>query len=124
MVFLYNQVYRITSYNVCYTKLLRFKRFQERDFEGARQVLGRVRLSGPFSDRALLASGWADAFQGRYEQALVPWSAVVTREITDASVQEAMLAVPYAYSRLNVNGKAALMYGSALEKFGAEVDIV
>jgi len=102
--------------------VLGFKRFQERDFEGARQVLGRVRLSGPFSDRALLASGWADAFQGRYEQALVPWSAVVTREITDASVQEAMLAVPYAYSRLNVNGKAALMYGSALEKFDTELD--
>jgi hypothetical protein len=85
-------------------------------------VLDRVRLNGPFSDRALLGSGWADAFQGRFEQALVPWSTVVTREVTDASVQEAMLAVPYAYSKLNVNGKAALMYGSALEKFNTEVD--
>ena len=98
------------------------KLLQEKNFEGAKQVLDRVRLNGPFSDRALLGSGWADASQGRFERALVPWSTVVTREVTDASVQEAMLAVPYAYGKLNVNGKAALMYGSALEKFGAEVD--
>jgi hypothetical protein len=98
------------------------KLLQEKHFEGAKQVLDRVRLNGPFSDRALLGSGWADASQGRFERALVPWSAVVTREVTDASVQEAMLAVPYAYGKLNVTGKAALTYGSALEKFGAEVD--
>ena len=98
------------------------KLLQEKNFEGAKQVLDRVRLNGPFSDRALLGSGWADALQGRFERALVPWSTVVTREVTDASVQEAMLAVPYSYGKLNVTGKAALMYGSALEKFGAEVD--
>ena len=97
------------------------KLLQEKNFEGAKQVLDRVRLNGPFSDRALLGSGWADALQGRFERALVPWSAAVTREVTDASVQEAMLAVPYAYGKLNVTGKAALTYGSALEKFGAEV---
>jgi hypothetical protein len=85
-------------------------------------VLDRVRLNGPFSNRALLGSGWADAFQGRFERALVPWSVLVTREVTDASVQEAMLAVPYAYGKLNVHSKAALMYGGALEKFGTEVD--
>jgi hypothetical protein len=98
------------------------KLLHEKNFEGAKQALDRVRLNGPFSDRALLGSGWADAFQGRFERALVPWSTVVTREVTDASVQEAMLAVPYAYGKLNVTGKAALTYGSALEKFGAEVD--
>jgi hypothetical protein len=42
--------------------------------------------------------------------------------VTDASVQEAMLAVAYAYGKLNVYSKAALMYGQALEKFNAEVD--
>ncbi|MEJ2598410.1 MAG: hypothetical protein P8Z00_08760 [Anaerolineales bacterium] len=99
------------------TKLL-----EEKDYEGAKQVLDRVRLTGPFSNRALLGSGWADAFQGRFERALVPWSILVTREVTDAPVQEAMLAVPYAYGKLNVNSKAAVMYSSALEKFDAEVD--
>ena len=59
---------------------------------------------------------------GRFERALVPWSILVSREVTDAAVQEAMLAVPYAYGKLNVHSKAALMYGSALEKFGTEID--
>jgi hypothetical protein len=95
---------------------------KEKDFEGAKRVLDRVRLNGPFSNRALLGSGWADAFQGRFERALVPWSTLVTRQVTDASVQEAMLAVPYAYGKLNVNSKAAVMYGSALEHFVTELD--
>ena len=98
------------------------KLLQEKNFEGAKQVLDRVRLNGPFSNRALLGSGWADAFQGRFERALVPWSILLTREVTDASVQEAMLAVPYAYAKLDVHSKAAVLYGDALEKFDAEVD--
>jgi len=102
--------------------VLGFKLLKEENFEDAKLVLDRVRLSGPFSNRALLASGWADAFRGRFERALVPWSAIVTREVTDASVQEALLAVPYAYGKLNVNSKAAVMYDNALEKFDAEVD--
>jgi hypothetical protein len=95
---------------------------EDKQFESAKEVLDRVRLVGPFSNRALLGSGWADAFQGRFERALVPWSTLVTREVTDASVQEAMLAVPYAYGKLDVYSKAALMYGSALSKFSTEID--
>src|SRR5574341_1160195 len=100
--------------------VLGFKLLKEQDFEGAKRVLDRVRMNGPFSSRALLASGWADAFRGQFERALVPWSAVVTREATDAPVQEAMVAVPYAYGKLHVNSKAAVLYGSALEKFDTE----
>jgi hypothetical protein len=81
-----------------------------------------VRLNGPFSNRALLGSGWADAFQDHFGKALVPWSTLVTREVTDASVQEAMLAVPYAYGKLDVNSKAAVMYRNALKKFDTEID--
>jgi len=99
------------------TKLL-----EENNFESAKQVLDRVRLSGPFSNRALLGSGWAAAFQGRFDRALVPWSILAMREVTDASVQEAMLAAPYAYGKLDVYSKAAIMYSSALENFGIELD--
>jgi hypothetical protein len=98
------------------------KLLEEKNFENAKLALDRVRLSGPFSNRALLGSGWADASREEFRRALVPWSILVTREVTDASVQEAMLAVPYAYGKLNVHTKAALMYGSALEKFGTEIE--
>jgi hypothetical protein len=98
------------------------KLLEEDNFEGGKGVLDRVRLSGPFSNRALLGSGWADAFRGKFDRALVPWSILAEREVTDAAVQEAMLAVPYAYGKLGVHSKAARMYGSALEAFGTEVD--
>ena len=98
------------------------KLMEDKKYDAAKLVLDRVRLSGPFSNRALLGSGWADASQEHFKKALVPWSVLVDRETTDPSMQEAMLAVPYAYGKLNVYSKAALMYGSALEKFNTEAD--
>jgi len=98
------------------------KLLDEENFAGAKEMLDRVHLVGPFSNRALLGSGWADASQGRFESALVPWSILAEREITDASVQEALLAVPYAYGKLGVYSKAALLYDDALIAFGAEID--
>jgi hypothetical protein len=88
----------------------------------AKLVLERVRLSGPFSNRALLGSGWADASQGLFERALVPWSILAEREVTDPAVQEALLAVPFAYGKLKVYGRAAVLYGQALDSFGQEID--
>ena len=94
---------------------------EEKHPDQAKPYLDHVRLKGPFSNRALLASGWADAAQNHYERALVPWSLLVKRNVTDKAVQEAMLAVPFAYGKLNIHGKAALAYGSALEAFGSEL---
>lgn len=101
---------------------LGYKLLDAKADENAKQVLDRVRLSGPFSNRALLGSGWADAAQGRFERALVPWSLLAEREVTDPAVQEALIAVPYAYGQLGIYGRAALMYGKALEAFGQEAD--
>ena len=82
----------------------------------------RVRLSGPFSNRALLGMGWADAKREQYDRALVPWNILVKRNITDPSVQEVLLGVPYSYGKLGLYGKSALMYGSALTAMGRELD--
>jgi hypothetical protein len=46
----------------------------------------------------------------------------VQRDHTDSAVQEAMLALPYAYSQLAIYGRAALLYGQALQSYGAELD--
>jgi len=102
--------------------VLGYKLLDENAAENAKLVLERVRLSGPFSNRALLGSGWAAASRNLFERALVPWSILAEREVTDPAVQEAMLAVPYAYGKLNVYGRAAVLYGKALESFGREVD--
>ncbi|HAS54455.1 MAG TPA: hypothetical protein DCS42_10175, partial [Nitrospiraceae bacterium] len=78
------------------------KLLSEGHFKAAKEVLDRVRLSGPFSNRSLLNSGWADASRERFDNALVPWSILAERDVTDSAVQEALLAVPYAYSKLGV----------------------
>jgi tetratricopeptide (TPR) repeat protein len=98
------------------------KLLSENNFEAAKKVLDRVRLSGPFSNRALLGSGWADASREQFESALAPWTLLSERAVIDPAVQEAMLNVPYAYGKLGVYSKAALMYGRALEAFGKEID--
>ena len=96
--------------------------FEANEFERAQLSFDRVRLEGPFSNRAMLRSGWAAVSAEKFDRALVPWSILVEREPTDSAVQEAMLAVPYAYSKLNVHGRAALMYGRALENFSKELE--
>ncbi|MCX2802685.1 hypothetical protein OQJ68_12900 [Microbulbifer thermotolerans] len=88
----------------------------------ARTYFDRVNLEGPFSNRALLGAGWVEARAGRYDRALVPWKLLQERRVTDEAVQEAMLAVPYAYGKLDVHSTAAINYGRALEVFGNEID--
>jgi len=87
----------------------------------AKQYLARVRLTGPYSNKALLASGWSDVALGKFDRALAPWSILIKRNATNKAVQEGLLGVPYAYSQLQLHGKAALLYGSALENFAAEL---
>ncbi len=94
---------------------------EEGSFDNAKLVLDRVRLVGPLSNRALLGSGWSDAKQDNFKRAIVPWSMLVQGQITDSSVQEGLLALPYAYGKLNVYSKAALLYNDALNKFSAEI---
>lgn len=91
------------------------------DFERAQRSFDRVHLKGPYSNQALLNAGWAYASAENYERALVPWNILVQRDVTDSAVQEAKLALPYAYGKLNVYGRAALLYDKALGSFGEEL---
>jgi hypothetical protein len=94
---------------------------EERHPDLARPYLERVRLNGPYSNRALLAAGWADALQEQYARAVVPWTLLAQRNVTDEAVQESLLALPYAYGKLNAYGRAALLYEKALGAFGSEL---
>ena len=98
--------------------------FEAADYQRAEQSLDRVSMEGPLSNQALLRAGWAEVSAGNYERALVPWNILATRHVTDAAVQEALLAAPFAYSKLNVHGRAALMYGHALETYTSELERV
>ncbi|MDZ7644190.1 MAG: hypothetical protein U5K76_08280 [Woeseiaceae bacterium] len=86
----------------------------------ARAPLQRVRLDGPFSNKALLGAGWADAEREDYGRALVPWMELRNRNLLDPAVQEAMLAVPYAMAKLDSISQAADHYLDAIEAFHEE----
>ncbi|MDH5738366.1 MAG: hypothetical protein OEZ23_08640, partial [Gammaproteobacteria bacterium] len=102
--------------------VLGYKLLEKKYADLAKPYFERVRLQGPFSNRALLGAGWADMAQEKFDRAVVPWTILHQRNITDASVQEAMMGLPYAYSKLGIHGKAAVLYGRALEMFSAELD--
>ncbi len=87
----------------------------------AKPILERVRLEGPYSSKALLGVGWADANLGEFKRALVPWLALHKRNLLDAAVQESFLAVPYAFGELHADGQAAEYYNSAIESFDGEL---
>jgi hypothetical protein len=91
-----------------------------RDSE-ARPVLARVRLNGPFSAKALLGAGWADAATQDYRAALTPWLELRERDLLDSAVQESLLAIPYAWARLDAHSEAAAGYQAALAAYDAEI---
>lgn len=95
---------------------------EDGEYERAKPYLNRVRLDGPFSNQALLSAGWANVSTESFERAVVPWKILAGREVTDRATQEAMLALPYAFGKLDVHGRAAIEYGKALDAFGVEVD--
>ncbi len=86
----------------------------------AKPLLQRVRLEGPFSNKALLGVGWADAEFESYQRALVPWMELRSRDLLDSAVQESMLAIPYALAKLDSISQAADHYLNAIEAFYEE----
>jgi hypothetical protein len=99
---------------------LGFAYMQANDPANAISRLERIRLDGPQSSRALLGIGWASVAQEKYEAALTPWLALRERNLLDAAVQEAYLAVPYAFSKLGASAQAAEYYEQALTSFDTE----
>jgi tetratricopeptide (TPR) repeat protein len=99
---------------------LGFAYLQANQPERARPALERVRLNGPYSNKALLGTGWAQAALGDYQGALTPWMELRSRDVLDAAVQESYLAVPYAFMKLDANAQSAEYYESAVTSFDRE----
>ena len=95
---------------------------QDGQAASAKQSLQRVRLNGPFSNKALLGVGWADAEVENYRRALVPWMELSGRDLLDSAVQESMLAIPYALGKLDSISQAADHYVNAIEAFYEEIN--
>jgi hypothetical protein len=99
---------------------LGFAALQDSRPEAARVALERVRLRSSQASKALLGFGWAEAALKQPAKALVPWTELAGRDVTDAAVLEAKIAVPYAYAELGAYGQSLDTYQDALAQFDRE----
>jgi hypothetical protein len=99
---------------------LGFAALQDSRADDARRVLERVRLQSLHANRALLGFGWAAAQAKQPDKALVPWTELAARPLSDAAVLEAKIALPYAYAELGAYGQALEGYESAVTRFDTE----
>ncbi|MCY7315531.1 MAG: hypothetical protein LH480_07895, partial [Rubrivivax sp.] len=99
---------------------LGFANLQDKKPREARVALQRVRLNAAQSNKALLGYGWAASELNDPQLALVPWTELATRNITDAAVLEAHIAVPYAMGEIGAYSLALERYQNATEVFTRE----
>lgn len=62
----------------------------------------------------------ADSEAERYRRAIVPWQTLARRSPADPAVQEALLALPYAYGRLKGRDQAVEHYRNAVARYEEE----
>jgi len=92
--------------------------------EAALESLSRIRLEGPLSNQALLASGWAWYRLEQFDQALNPWRLLIRRNAVDAATQEAILAVPANYAKSEQDTLAVRHYEIAVKQFDQQLQLL
>ena len=95
-----------------------------KNYSKAREYLTKVRLDSPMANKALLGMGWSYGDEGNYERALAHWLELSNRDIRDLAVQEALLAVPFAYQRLNSLQLSLQKYSLASETFQQQINLI
>lgn len=91
------------------------------DTQHALDSFRQVRLNSPFADKALLGYGWAAAQLKDFPLALQPWQELNQRSLLLPAVQEGLLAVPYAYEKLNAPAQALQEYEHAEQLYLQEI---
>ncbi|NOX76438.1 MAG: tetratricopeptide repeat protein [Gammaproteobacteria bacterium] len=89
--------------------------------DAAQKYFAKTRLEGPLSNKALLGLGRAYAARGEYKKALTPWMQLTKRDASDPSVQDGLLAVPFAFGKLEALKQSLGYYQSALNVYQQEM---
>ncbi len=92
--------------------------------EAALESLSRIRLEGPLSNQALLASGWAWYRLEQFDKALNPWRLLIRRNAVDAATQEAILAIPANYAKSDQDTLAVRHYEIAVKQFDQQLQLL
>jgi len=92
--------------------------------EEALESLSRIRLEGPLSNQALLASGWAWYRVEQFDKALNHWRLLIRRNAVDAATREAILAIPASYAKSEQNTLAVRHYEIAVKQFEQQLELL
>lgn len=90
--------------------------------EPALESLLRIRLEGPLSNQALLASGWAWYRLHQFDKSLLPWQLLLRRNAVDSATQEAILAIPANYAEVGKDRLAIRYYELAARQFDLQLE--
>ncbi|MBV1909125.1 MAG: hypothetical protein KUG78_07355 [Kangiellaceae bacterium] len=103
---------------------LGFHYLKSKDFDTARKYFLGVRLDSSYTNKALLGMGWTYVENQQYEKALSHWLELANRDIRDIAVQEALLAIPFAYQKLKAMKPALENYLEASELFQTQIEMI
>jgi len=103
---------------------LGFYYLKGKQLEKAREQFLAVRLESPYTNKALLGMGWTYVEKGNYNKALSHWLELRKKDIRDIAVQEALLAIPYAYQKLKAMQPALEKYLDATELYQQQLDLI
>lgn len=103
---------------------LGYSHLQEKSYLGAIEEFRKVRLEGLESNQALLGYGWAAIAQEKYAEAIKPWQLLQQRSLLYPAAQESLLALPFAYEKLNAPGDALREYENAEKLLEQEINLV
>ncbi len=90
----------------------------------ALDAFSKVRLLSPMSSRALLGYGWSAVELGDYATALSPWRVLASRSVTDENTQEVLVALPYAYEKMGLGGRALQSFRRAEARYEEEIALL
>lgn len=96
----------------------------QKSYIGAIEAFTQVNLNASAANQALLGYGWAALAQEEYTRALKPWQLLRQRSLQDPAVQESLLALPFAYEKLDAQGEALTAYEEAETLLNAELNVI
>ncbi len=83
-----------------------------------------IRLDSIYSNQALLGYGWAGAKGGNYQLGVTAWTELAKRRASDPAVQEAFVALPYAYEQLGIKGSALTGFEQATANYQQQIKAI
>ena len=104
--------------------MLAYHYLDKNELEKAQQYVVKTRLQGPMSSQALLGLGRIYSAKELHKKSLVPWLKLIKMDASDPAVQDGLLAVPFAFGKLEGFKQALEHYQRALDTFKAEIEQV